>query len=158
MLLLLTSTAALTSNSVALAATTQPLLSIPTNLAAPGQTFRTNVQFDPQGTAVAAIQFDLRYNRNVLTVTPTLGSAAIGAGKTFASAVLPNGDTRFIIFGFNQNTIGSGSIIDLSITVNAHAPTGIYALTFLNALGATPSGQGVAIGVQPGYVGNFAPR
>ena len=127
-------------------------LSIPTQVGAAGGVVTTNVQYRAEKAAVSALQFDLTYDKSHLTVVGSLGSAAAAAGKTLASNVLPDGSVRMIIFGLNQNVIGDGSVVDLTITLNANSRPGVDSLDFRNALGSSPSGQAVSIGVRSGVV------
>src|SRR5574341_371517 len=132
-------------------------LSIHTVVASAGDTVDTSVEYRAQGAAVAALQFDLAFDPSVLGITATIGSAAAAAGKSLATAVLPNGNIRFLIFGLNQNVITDGSVVDLTIQVSTNSSVGPYPLDLLNALGASPSAQGVSIKTHDGQVIRIGP-
>ncbi len=85
-----------------------PELSIPRVKASVGGSVNVTVGFAGHGAGVAALQFDLRYDRSVFTITATPGDAMIGAGKSLATSDLPSGATRFVITGFNQSVTAAG--------------------------------------------------
>lgn len=112
----------------------------------------TSVSYLSQGATVSAIQFDLQYDRSALTVTATAGSSTINANKALAMNVLPNGDTRFVIYGLNQTAIGDGPIVNLAIQVNANPSTSSYPLVILNQVASAPDGTAVALATQSGSI------
>jgi len=120
-------------------------LSIPTVGASVGGSVNLSVEYGGQGTAVAALQFDLNYNRSVLTITAAAGAAATSAGKSLTTHRLPNGMTRFLIVGLNQNVVADGSAVDLMIHVSTRASPGKYTLGIFNPAGAGPSSQAVSV-------------
>jgi hypothetical protein len=95
------------------------------------------VEFRAEGTAVSALQFDLRYSAGVLAVTATAGSAATDAGKLLTTTVLANGDLRVLIFGFNQTVISDGVVGSLSIQLRTPSAAGTHTLGLANVSGAT---------------------
>jgi hypothetical protein len=120
-------------------------LSIPTVTATPGDHLNISVEYRAQGDAVSTLQFDLVCDWSVATITATAGSATTEAGKVLTTAVLPNGNLRFLILGLNQNVIGDGSVADLTIQVSPSASVGSYRMGFANAIGADPTAQLVSI-------------
>ena len=148
---LIVASATLAASSKLVAA--NPVLSIGTVYAKPGQTVNTSVLYTPNGAEVSAFQFDLHYDRNTLTgISATLGPAATLAGKMLASAVLSNGDIRYLVYGLNQTVIGHGTVVVLTITVATDAAPGTYALQMLNAVASDPKGNEVPINVSSGQV------
>ena len=55
------------------------------------------------------------------------------------------GDTRFLIFGLNQNIIGDGSVAELTFKVNLNAPAGPYSLFLSGIVGSDAIGDPVVI-------------
>jgi hypothetical protein len=128
-------------------------LSIPTEVShSKGSVMNVSVGYSGQGAAVAALQFDLQYDRSVLNITATAGGATTGAGKSLSTHVLPNGQTRFLIAGLNQNVIADGSVVDLTIQVSTKASMGPYPLAFFNALGVEPTSQPVSMRTHNGRI------
>ncbi len=127
-------------------------LSIPTVMASAGDRVNASVVYSAQGATVAGLQFDLKYDRSVLTITATAGSATTGAGKSLTTAVLPNGNLRFLIFGFNQNVIADGIVVNLTIQVNPSSSAGPYTLGFFNTSGVAPTGKSVSISTHDGQI------
>jgi len=133
-------------------------LSVPTQVAHGGSVVNVSVGYGAKGATVAALEFDLEYDPSALTITAEIGSAATSAGKFLAMNVLSSGQIRFLIFGFNQNVIGDGSVVVLTIQVSANSSVGPHRLDILNALGADPSGQGVPVETRSGQVVRVGPR
>jgi VCBS repeat-containing protein len=117
-----------------------------------GESVTTGIMYSARWADVSALQFDLRYDRNLFHIAPSLGISAYAAGKTMVSAVLPNGDTRVLIFGMNQTSIGDGSVVNLAISVAANAAAGIYPIDLLNVVMSDPEGNGVPIEVLSGQI------
>jgi PEP-CTERM motif len=116
-------------------------------VAPPGNTAFASVVYSAEGALVSALQFDVLYDPNALSVTnqTTAGSATIAAGKTLDFAPVFPGDTRFIISGLNQNIIGNGSLSDVAFLVSLSAPQGPYPLFLSGIVGVDPNGNPVAI-------------
>ena len=127
-------------------------LSIPPTYGSAGATVTAPVQYRAEKASIAALQFDLLFDSNVMSISATVGSAAAAAGKTAASNLLAPGVLRVIVFGINQNVIGNGSVVDLAITLNPNARRGAYSLDFQNVVGASPNAQEVPIGARSGTI------
>jgi hypothetical protein len=85
-------------------------LSIPMVKASVGGSVNTTVSFAGKGEGVAALQFDLQYDRAAFTITATPGAATTNAGKSLATHDLPSGVTRFVITGFRWPLLVSGAL------------------------------------------------
>src|SRR5262249_17170689 len=132
-------------------------LSIPTVVASGGDTIRASILYSSQGAAVAALQFDLEYDPQVLDIRAAISGPAAAAGKDLAMAVLPNGHIRFVILGLNQNVITDGSVIDLTIHVNPHSQVGHSKLDGLHPVTSSATGEALPIKVVSGAVIRVGP-
>src|SRR2546422_7188638 len=74
------------------------------------------VTFTPGSTAVSTLQFDLTFPSALSYVSVSTGSAATTVGKSASGNVI-SGGVRILIFGLNQNAIGSGSIATVSLNI-----------------------------------------
>jgi Cohesin domain len=110
------------------------------------------VEYRPQGSAVAALQFDLVYDPAVISVSPWwfVGNAAADADKSVVSNDLSEGTIRFAVDG-NENVIGKGSIVELIIVVKTAQP-GPYQIELANAFGMSSDAELVAMKVWAGPV------
>jgi hypothetical protein len=130
-------------------ATLLPILSISPDplVGSPGDTRLTSVEYTAQGAQVAGLQFDVLYDPSALSLSGAVaGSAAILASKDqFSFNTGSPGDTTFIIFGFNQNVFGDGSVADLTFQVNSNAPAGPYNLFLSGSIGSDSNGSPVPI-------------
>ena len=112
----------------------------------PGNTLLTSVVYSAQGTLVAGLQFDVLYDPNALSFsTAQAGSATTLSSKSLNFNTLSSGDTRFLIFGLNQNVIGDGRVADLTFQVGLNAPAGPHNLSLTGIVGADPNGNNVTI-------------
>ena len=132
---------------------------LPVQSVAPGSSLVLPVMFTSQTGSVSGIQFDLQYDRSVMSVVAIVGDGARNAGKQLYSADLAENKRRFLIVGLNQNTISpyvlpsDSTLVNLFINLSPSAPNGSYPLTFSNVIAANPSGQNEPItGVDDGAV------
>jgi hypothetical protein len=130
-----------------------PKLSFETAIVAPGTTSMANVTFEAGTTPLAGLQFDLEFDHDrVQSVSPVAGDAAVVAEKSVTSAVLEDGRVRIIVFGFNANTISSGTIANLGIQMRLESPPGATPVRILNVVGVSPAGEGVSVVAEDGRV------
>lgn len=120
-------------------------LSPPTAVIVKGETAWTRIEYRSQGSAVSGLQFDLQYDRRMLYIEVSIGSGAAAVGKALTTTVLPNGDLRILIGGFNQTVIGDGGAVDLNIKMSVFASTGPHPLGITNVVGVKPDGTGVSV-------------
>lgn len=111
-----------------------------------GDTLLSSVVYTSQGAQIAGLQFEVLFNPSALSLSDAqAGTAAILSSKDLVFFTPPLGNTNFIIFGFNQNVIGDGSVADLTFQVNSQAPTGPYNLSLSGILGSDANGNPVTI-------------
>jgi len=128
------------AEAATLSFSTDPLVGVP------GNTLPTSVVYSAQGALVSGLQFDVLYQPIALDLSNSLaGSAATLAGKNLNFNLIAPGNTRFLIFGLNQNIIGDGSVADLTFKVNLNAPAGPYSLFLSGIVGSDAIGNPVAI-------------
>jgi len=112
-----------------------------------------SISYRSKGAEISGLQCDLAYDpSNILIAAATPGSAALTAEKSVQTAVLPNGDLRVLVVGFNQNILLDGDVISLKVQVSASAPRGRHALTCQNAVAVTPSGKETEVDVKQGGI------
>ena len=133
-----------------------PTISVGTTSGAAGTAVDLPVSFTAGGTGVSTLQFDLTLPASLSYASVATGSAAISAGKS-ASGNAITGGVRVLIFGLNQNTVGSGSIavVRLNIasgTAPATLPVGITGIS-----ASSPSGTAVSTNGAGGSVTVTAP-
>lgn len=125
----------------------------------PGQSVTIPISLTSQGGAqVAGVNFDLNFDEKRLSVSSvTAGSAATAAGKSVSSSEPSPGKLRVIVFGVNQNVIGSGTIVNITFSILGSAAPGTVNLTFSNTAATDPSGNSVPVNTQAGSVTVNAP-
>jgi hypothetical protein len=128
-------------------------LAIPTTVASASTPVTLTVEYRPQGSAVAALQFDLVYDPAVISVSPWwyVGNAAADADKIVVSNDLSEGTIRFVVYG-NENVIGRGSIIELIIVIETAQPGPYQKIELANAFGTSSDAELVPIKVWAGPV------
>ncbi len=127
-------------------------VSLPIQSVALGGNAGLPVTFQLGSGPISGIQFDLQYDNTVMTLTATVGDAANNAGKTLYSADLTPNTKRFLITGVNLNAINTGTIVNLSVALNANGLLGTSPLTFSNVAGTDPNGMAASVTSSNGAV------
>lgn len=86
---------------------------------------------------ISSLQFDLTLPTSLTYVSASTGPAATAAAKT-VSADTATGKLRVLVFGLNQNTIGSGILTVLKITISS---TGVSASQLPVTIGGIVAGD-----------------
>jgi hypothetical protein len=115
-----------------------------------GQTAEFEVQFTPDSSALAALQFDVGFNPTLVKLSATAGRAAMDAHKDLVTASAGPGKMRFLIVGLNRESISKGVVVRLSVTVLDANKTGDKTLVLSNAAGADREARRVQIEVRNG--------
>lgn len=95
-------------------------------------------------TGVSSLQFDMILPSGVIYQSVSDGAASVAAGKTATGAVITGG-ARVLVFGINQNSIGTGSVALVRLGVAVQTPTGSKTLTLSNLGASDPAGNNVVI-------------
>ena len=99
------------------------------------------ISFDPGTSSVAGMQFNIIVPAGLSTGTITPGSILNTAVKS-VSANLTGSTWTFIIFGLNQNTIASGSLLTVELKISATA-TGTLSLPVSGVVYSDPNGTSI---------------
>ncbi len=116
------------------------------------QSAASGVAYATQGSSVAAIQFDLKFDTTALALTATAGTAATNAGKTLSQAVQADGTLRLILAGVNAQILADGPLVNLSIQVASDACPFAYRMEIQNVIASDALGHTVSTSVHPGLV------
>jgi len=117
--------------------------------AAPRASVVVSIQLSAPGD-LSAIQFDLEYDPQVMSLATTPGDALRAAAKTLHSAERGVGGKRFLLLGMNATVFTPGPLLKLFFSVNADAPEGVYPLRLSSAIGADPAGNTVPVSTLDG--------
>jgi hypothetical protein len=109
-----------------LSATAQ--VSLPTQASIAGSNIVLPVTLQAGSVPISGLQFDLQYDNTVITLTASLGDVANSAGKSLYIADVAANTKRFLITGMNMAAISSGTVVNLSVSLNANAVAGISLL------------------------------
>ena len=120
----------------------QPVLTVGTVSGAAGTSVDLAVGFGAGGGPVSTLQFDLTVPAGLSLVSVTTGSAAAAAGKTAVDSVVPDG-VRVLIFGLNQNAIGSGPVVVMTLGIAAGSPAGSLPVGVIGIVASDPLGNSV---------------
>lgn len=110
-----------------------------------GTTVNVPMTFSPGTDAVSALQFDLTVPVALSTVSVTAGPILTAAAKSISTSLI-SGRWRFVIFGFNQNAIGSGNLLTIQLGIIPGTPAGDITLLLSNVAYSDPNGNGVGVG------------
>jgi hypothetical protein len=127
-------------------------VSLPTQSASAGSNIVFPVTFQAGSVSIAGLQFDVQYDNTVMTVTASLGAAASSAGKSLYTADVTANTKRVVITGMNVTAISSGTVVNLSVTLNANDVTGVSQLNFANVVATDPNGMPTSITSSNGAV------
>jgi hypothetical protein len=109
-------------------------------------TLLASVQYSAHGALVAGLQFDVLYDPSPLSLTNAPAGKVVGlANKSLTLSHPSSGDTRFLVFGVNQDIIGDGNVADLTFQVRLNAPAGPHKLYLSNIVGVGPNGNPVTV-------------
>ncbi len=90
----------------------------------PGSSGIVQVSYNSLGDQISALQFDLQFDRSVLSIIAIPGPAIRSASKNLYGADLSAGLHRTLVAGLNQNSLSDGSIVTLFLNVLPSAPVG----------------------------------
>jgi uncharacterized protein (TIGR03437 family) len=105
----------------------------------------------PNG-AVAALQFDIVFQTQILGLSVSSGRGANDAAKSLLTSDPQPGTRRILVSGLNQNTIGAGVIAVLSIQTNSDTAPGHYPMMLTNLVAVDALGSFVPLGGVDGGV------
>jgi uncharacterized protein (TIGR03437 family) len=98
---------------------------------------------------VTALQFDIQYQDQTISMSESLGSAAISAGKTLWTSNPQAATRRMLIAGLNANPLGDGIVATLSVQVKGGASPDLHPLAISNVVASDSSGYAVFLPVSP---------
>ncbi len=99
-----------------------------------------SLSFTPADESVAALQFELEYDRSAVELIATIGDATRFAQKGLYFADVSPSKRRFIIYGANQTPFQPGSLIDFIVGAAADAPQKAYPVKISNVTVSTREG------------------
>ena len=118
-------------------------ISVGTTSGGAGTSVDLPVSFTAGGTGVSTLQFDLTLPSSLSYVSVTTGSAAATAGKSASGNAIAGG-ARVVIFGLNQNTIGSGSIAIVRLGIASGTAPATLSVGITGISASSPAGVAVA--------------
>ncbi len=125
---------------------------LPTQSSSPGATIVGQITFASQSSSISGVQFDVQYDNAAMSLAATLSSPAGTSGKSLYAVDLAPNKKRFLIIGLNQNLIPDGTLLNLSVNINAAAADGTYTMTLSNVCGTDPSGHAATVTGNDGTV------
>ena len=121
------------------AAQAAPTLKVGTVSGQAGTTVDIPITFDPGKASIACIEFDLTLPRGLSPGPVSAGEILTSAGKSLGNRV--NGNIwKFVIFGINQTAIGSGTLLNLRVTIDS-AATGILHMPLNRVVYTSPDAK-----------------
>ena len=139
-----------------LAARLQPAqaaeVAIPRIDVAPATTAEIAVWLSPAPDRVSALQFDLVYDADALTVEAKISDVAQASGKEVYTAGQDRGVLRVVIAGMNGEPIAAGSLVLLSVRPAETVKGGAFDLRLSAPVAATPEGDTVPLTTIDGQI------
>jgi hypothetical protein len=122
-----------------------------TNSAAPGTAVDLPISLTPGARGIATLQCDLTLPSALTPVRTLTGAAAAAAGKS-ASMSASSAGMRVLMFGLNQNPLGSGELAVVRLNIAAGTPASSLAVAIGNIVASDALGNNVAAGSSGGSV------
>ena len=123
----------------------QVALSLSSGTATPGNPVVLNLSLNaPSGNQPAGLQWTLAYSTTDFSaISVAAGSAATAAGKTLSCNNV-SGSTTCLIWGLNSNTISSGVVATVTLTVSASTLQTSSIVQVLNSVASSASGVAIS--------------
>lgn len=126
-------------------------LTLPDQVAVPGQVILAPLSLSSQGQVIAGVQFDLAFDAG-LSVRLLPGAQLGSSGKTIYTAALPTGGFRVLIIGMNQGGIGDGDLLRAVIAVDPGISPGTAQIRLSNAVATDANGTSIPLSAAPATV------
>ena len=107
------------------------------------------ISFDPGAASVAGLQFNLTLPASLSTGAVTSGASLTAAGKS-VSANRTGNTWTFVIFGINQNSISSGTLLTAQLSIASGAAAGALSLPVSGVVYSDPNGASITAGAITG--------
>src|SRR5258706_8627546 len=126
-----------------------PTLTVGTISGQAGTVVNLPITFAPTTASVAGLQFNLTLPAGISTGTVTAGAILNTAGKSVSTNLSGNTWT-FVIFGLNQTTIASGSLLTAQLTIAPGTAAGTLSLPISGVVYSDPNGTSITPGTSTG--------
>lgn len=111
------------------------------------------IQFDPAGSSVTGLQFDLIYDAGSFDLVDlAAGAVAVAAGKDLQFSTIAPGHLRAIVAGLNRTAISAGIAAELTLGVKPATPAAVYPVQLSGVLLSDVNGQSVSVSALDGGV------
>lgn len=110
----------------------------------PGQSTITSLSLISAGQSIAAIQFDLEWDK-ALGLHLTAGGQLWGAAKIPYSTSFGSQKQRYLVAGMNQTAIADGELLKMFLSVDPSAALGSTQVAITNVIASDPNGMAVPV-------------
>ena len=119
-------------------------LSVPNQVAGPGQVVLTSADFSSQGQTVSGLQFDVQWDQ-ALDLKLVVGDALRQSTKLLFTAPMGTRALRCLIIGMNQDAVPDGQLFKVLLIVDPNAAPGSAQVVISNAVATDPNGRAVPL-------------
>ena len=103
------------------------------------------------GERVCGFNFDLNFDSTKLSFKEvTLGSVAVGAGKSLSYSQPSFNTIRVVVVGLNQNVIGDGTVLNFTFDILTNTAAGKAEITITKPSLSDPNGKALAVNIGGG--------
>jgi uncharacterized protein (TIGR03437 family) len=120
------------------------ILSIPSQVATPGQAVMTTAAFSSGGQPVSGLQFDLAWDQSLDLKLEIADQLRQSTKLVYTASVGPH-LLRCLIVGMNQDVLPDGPLFNALLIVDAHAAPGFAQLVVKNSVATDPNGNPVPL-------------
>lgn len=118
----------------------------------PGSSVIAPIALAVEEARISAIQFDLEYDDSSLTVGLVTGDSPRAAGKQVYSANTGAGTKRFLVAGLNSQSMTSGVLVNLFLSVSTTAQQGTYPLKLSGVICVDADGLPLSVSAADGQI------
>jgi uncharacterized protein (TIGR03437 family) len=119
-------------------------LSIPSQVATPGQVVTTSIAFASEGQPVSGLQFDLAWDQS-LDLKLEIADQLRQSTKLLYTASLAPHVLRCLIIGMNQDVLPEGPLLNALLVVDPNAAPGVSQIVVKNTVATDPNGNYVPL-------------
>ncbi len=134
-----------------------PTLTVGSGMGPAGNVVEVPVNLAVGSYPVGTIQFEVTFPTALAVESVVAGTAAAAAGKAVTSNTSSPGLVRFLLFGLNTNSVGSGCVALLRVAIAAGTPPGQVVLTIRSIVAADLNGYPVTLAGGNGSITVLAP-
>jgi uncharacterized protein (TIGR03437 family) len=121
------------------------VLSVPNQVASPGQVVIASSAFSSEGQPISGLQFDLQWDQ-AFDLKLVIGDQLIQSSKVLFTASIGPRTLRCLIVGMNKDVLPDGQLFKAFLVIDPQAAPGLAKLAVNNTVATDPNGNSLPLG------------